>query len=183
MLSRLKSYLNVLIIWCSRLYLFAFFVFVVMVLPEHKYLVGALLQQVFIAGLIFFRFRRRTPLFMIPDEMLACLPYFWALATLGNARGWFLQWQYPFLAVFALSLLSLAGNRRWFNGGLRQNSLLQAIYCAIVFVLLFATALYQVFPPFTHELYRDTLMNSITFFVGISVCLVAAGKGRSSQVV
>ena len=158
----------------------AFFLFAAIALPNHKYLVGALLQQVFIAGLIFFRLRRRTPLFMIPDEMLICLPYFWALATLGNANSWFLQWQLPFLAVFALSLLSQMGNHRWFTGGLRQNSLLQAIYCAIFFVLFFAMTLHRVFPPFTHELYRDTLMNSITFFAGISICLAAAGKGRQA---
>lgn len=157
----------------------AFFLFAVMALPNHKYLVGALLQQVFIAGLLFFRFRRRTPLFAIPDEMLACLPYFWALATLGNANSWFLQWQHPFLAVFALSLIALVGNRRWFIGGLRQNSLLQAVYCAIVFILVFSTALRSVFPPFSIELYREIMLNALVFFAGIPVCLAAVGDKRS----
>lgn len=166
-------------VWSSRLYLLVFFIFAMLALPAHGHLIGALLQQVLIAALIFFRLRRRRALFMIPDEMLACLPYFWALATKGSAHGWFLGWQCFFLPVFAISSLAFSGvSRQWFPGGLRYNSLLQAIYCAVIFVLAFATALRSVFPPFTLELYRETVLNAVVFFAGIPVCLAAAGRTR-----
>lgn len=163
-------------VWCSRLYLLVFLVFAMLSLPGSRNLAGAVFQQIFIAFLIFFRLRRRAELCMIPDEMLVCLPYFWALANLGSAMNWFIAWQYYFLTVFALSLLSLAGNRRWFVGGLRHNSLLLSVYCALMFVLLLATFLRAVFPPFTGELYRETILNSLVFFAGIPVCLSAVEK-------
>ncbi len=177
----MTSYLKVTTIWVSRIYLIAFLAFSILALPDNRHLVGSVFQQIFIAFMIFFRLRRKKPLFMIPDEMLACLPYFWALSTLGSASYWFVAWQFFFLAAFALSMLSLVGNCRWFVGGLRLNSLLQAIYCAVMFVLIFATFLRTVFPPFTGDLYRETLLNSLVFFAGIPVCLVAAESGRSSQ--
>ncbi|PKL49722.1 MAG: hypothetical protein CVV42_05135 [Candidatus Riflebacteria bacterium HGW-Riflebacteria-2] len=167
-------------IWYSRLYLLAFFVFAILALPGSKHLAGAVLQQIFIAFLIFFRLRQKKQLFMIPDEVLVCLPYFWALANLGSAQGWFVVWQYYFIAAFVMSSLALVGNRRWFTGGLRHNSLLQAIYCALVFILLFATILRSVFPPFTYDLYRETIMNSLVFFAGIPVCLISTEPGRQT---
>jgi len=180
-LFRFKRILHLAAIWLARLYLLLFFIFAILFLPEHRYLVGALLQQVFIAALIFFRLRRGKVLFMIPDEMLACLPYFWALTTLGSAENWFAGWQAFFLPVFAISFLAiLDGSRKWFAGGLRRNSLLQAIYCALVFVLVFATALRNVFPPFDIELYRETVLNTVAFFAGIPVCLAAVGVKRNS---
>jgi len=168
-------------VWCSRLYLLAFLGFAILALPGSKQMVGATLQQIFIAFLIFFRLRQKKQLFIIPDEMLVCLPYFWSLANLGSADKWFISWQYYFLVAFSLSLLSLADNRRWFKGGLRHNSLLLAVYFALMFVLIFASSLRAVFPPFTQDLYRETVMNALVFFAGIPVCLAAAGTGRSSQ--
>lgn len=165
-------------VWYSRLYLFAFIFIAILALPGSTHLAGATLQQIFIAFLIFFRLRQRRQLFMIPDEMLVCLPYFWAMTNLGSANRWFAAWLPYFLAAFILSSLAMIGNRRWFSGGLRHNSLLQAIYCSLVFVLLFATILRSVFPPFTCDLYRDTLMNSLVFFAGIPICLISVEPCR-----
>jgi hypothetical protein len=179
-LEKLKPFFQLTVVWLSRLYLLAFFVFAMLALPGHDYLVGTLLQQGFIAVMIILRLRRKTQLFFIPDEMLVCLPYFWALATLGGAVNWFADWQYFFLSAFALALLQLtAGRQGWFSGGLRQNSLLQAVYCALMFVLIFATSLRSVFPPFSFDLYRETIMNTVAFFAGIPICLAAA-ESRSS---
>lgn len=178
---RFRRFLQLAAMWLSRLYLLVFFLFAMLFLPEQEHLVGALLQQVLIGALIFYRLRRRRVLFMIPDEILACLPLFWALTTLGSADNWFAGWQNIFLPMFAFSFLTLvSGNHGWFTGGLRHNSLLQAVYCAIMFVLIFATALRSVFPPFTLELYRETILNSTVFFAGIPVCLTAAG-GRTKS--
>lgn len=180
-MATLKPFLQMLAIWLSRLYLLAFFIFAMLALPGHNYLVGTLLQQGFIAVLIILRLRRKVQLFFIPDEMLVCLPYFWALATIGGAVSWFSGWQYLLLTAFAIAVLWLSAvNHRWFRGGLRHNSLLQAVYCALMFILIFATSLRSVFPPFTLDLYRETIMNTIVFFAGIPICLVAA-EGRSSS--
>lgn len=175
-MDRSDSSLSLIAQWSARLYLLTFFIFSLYWLPGNDYLTGAVLQQIFIAGLIIFRLRQRSSLFLIPDEMLVCLPYFWALATVGNASIWFVNWQWFFIAVFALSMLVIVSGKRWFVGGLWQNSLLLAIYCAMIFVLIFAIFLRSVFPPFTDELFRDTLLNFILFFAGLPVCLVAAPR-------
>jgi len=176
----MKSFFKFVAVWYSRLYLLVFFVFAILALPGSKHLVGATMQQIFIAFLVFFRLRQKKQLFMIPDAMLVCLPYFWALANLGSATGWFMVWQYYFLAAFSVSLLALVGNRNWFVGGLRHNSLLQSLYCALMFVLLFATILRSVFPPFTYDLYRETILNSLVFFAGIPICLLSVEPGRQA---
>lgn len=134
---------------------------------------GAGLQFLLIVALFAWRMRKRAGLPFIPDEMLVCLPYFWALANCGSAQNWFACWKLFLLPVFAVSMLAMPGCRNCFVGGLRSNSLLQAIFCSIAFVALFANGLHYLFPSFNAALCRVTMLNLIVFFTGIPISLAA----------
>lgn len=159
--------------------IFAFFYLAAFIIWSTKFPVstsayaGAGLQFVLIAALIGWRMRKKARLPFIPDEMLVCLPYFWALANSGSASVWFEYWKLFLLPVFALSLLATTSCKNCFVGGLRSNSLLQAIFCSIAFVVLFANGLHRLFPSFTADLCRATMLNLAVFSAGIPISLAA----------
>lgn len=135
--------------------------------------VGPALQLLFIAGLWLWRIRRKNTFFFIPDQLLVCLPYFWSLANAGSAVNWFNSWKIPLIAVFAISVFNLPLQKGAFPGGLRKNSLLQAVVGSIVFVFVFVSAMNRFFINFPHELYNLTLLNMLVAVAGIPISLAA----------
>lgn len=156
----------------AKIYLVVFITASVFVVLSKGIHYGMVLQLLFIATLVAWRMQRRSALPFIPDEMLVCLPYFWALANMGSALAWFKAWKPYLLTVFALSMLAMPACRGCYAGGWRRNSLFQATACSIIFVAVFIGALNRFFPGFSGDLCRATIMNFIAVFAGIPISLV-----------
>jgi hypothetical protein len=127
------------------------------------------LMIAFVAGIIYFRFTRNT-FSIMPDFILFSLPYFILISIFDSVSDWFLQWQIPFLLVFAIATMFYCLQLKERLQGYRN---LLAVWCAIVFVLSFSTILYTFFPAFNLGLYRITLLNLIAFFAGIPISFAA----------
>ncbi len=132
---------------------------------------GAMLQLVFVLGLFIWRRRRSEALFCIPDEMLVCLPYFWAMANSGSAHHWSGIWA-PWLALVSIISLPAVYFRGAFPGGCK-NTLLISSVSATLFVLVFVALMQRLYPLFPLELYHYTLSNLILAVAGIPVSIAA----------
>ncbi len=128
-----------------------------------------------IAGLLAWRWRRGRELFILPDCLLVCLPYFWALNATDCFQPWW-EWMVPaLLVVLAISLWGIvshpSGQPPWPPRGVEQGIIL-----AFLFLTLFSTVVWSIFPLFSWRLYAKTLVTALFFFGGIPVCQAA---GRS----
>ncbi len=142
-------------------------------LAKSSAVAGSILLQVFIGALLFWRFSRKAPIIVIPDEILVLLPYLWAISIAANTAG-FSSWHYHLLLiVFSCSLFQVVDGKHGFSGGIWKNSLLFAICCSICFVLLMAVFLLHILPPFSIELFIGVLGSLFVFCAGIPVSLSA----------
>ena len=155
------------------LYLVAFFVWSLnlLLLNTASALAGAALQLVFILALFVWRSRRSKALFCIPDEMLVCLPYFWAMANAGSAQSWFGIWA-SWLAVVSVFSLPAVFAGGAFPGGFKNFLLISSIG-ATLFVWVFVALMQRFYPLFPLELYQHTVYNLVTAVAGIPVSLAA----------
>ncbi len=167
--------------WFSRVYLFAYFLTSLYDLGSVSY--SCILQLGVIGAVVFFRFKKGERLSFVPDELLVCLPYFWAISMssfcmrydyaalecgLGKDRFLIL-----FIICFAVSLIDTISKKDLFPGGWANNTFRQGIWWTICFYGLMSVALQNVFPPFTIEAYRSVVMNGLLFFGGIPICVCA----------
>lgn len=182
-----QAFADGLITKISQLFITAVFINAAMKLPVSPTLTGAILLQAFIGFLLFMRARRRRPLFFLPDEILVALPYLWSISLLGSLDSWLSPWLIPILSAFALSFLQVIDGEKGFKGGLKKNSLLQAIAFSVVFVLLMLTFLLKVFPIFTLEIYRRVILQLFVVCAGFPISLSAfywlSASGRPSSLV
>lgn len=132
---------------------------------------GAALQLVFILALFVWRWRRRKVLFCIPDEMLVCLPYFWAMANAGSAQAWLGIWA-AWLAVVSVFSLPAVFSSGAFPGGYK-NILLISSTAATLFVWVFVALMQRFYPLFPIELYHHIVYNLVTAVAGIPVSIAA----------
>ncbi len=157
----------------SMIYIFAFLVWSVKSPLQLHRPAMVILQLVFIGGLFFWRKKKGRPLFWIPDEMLVCLPYFWALANAGNAQHWIDTWKI-WLAVAAVpAIINVPSHAGVFAGGIRENSLLQAVLAAFGFVVIFSGGLNVFFPNFDDDLFRASMLNLLVVAAGIPVSIAS----------
>lgn len=155
------------------LFLTAFIVWSVQFPLASGVVTGAALQLALIVGLFFQRLRQGERLWFVPDEILLFLPYCWALANAGSASIWFDTWKFPLLAVYAVSMLAMPGLKCFFAGGLRANTLLQAITLTVLFVILFVSGLGRFFTSFGEDLYRSSMLNLVVTIAGLAISLAA----------
>lgn len=157
----------------SMLYIFAFlFWSVKSPLLSHRPAM-VVLQLVFIGGLFFWRKKRGRSLFWIPDEMLVCLPYFWALANAGSAQNWIDTWKIWLAVAVITAIVNVQRQRDAFAGGIRENSLLQAVLASFGFIMVFAGGMNVFFPNFGDELFRASMLNLLVVAAGIPVSIAS----------
>ena len=170
----------------SMLYIFAFlFWSVKSPLLSHRPAM-VVLQLVFIGGLFFWRKKKGRPLFWIPDEMLVCLPYFWALANAGSAQSWIDTWKIWLAIAVVPAIIKVPSQTGIFVGGIRENSLLQAVLAAFGFVVIFSGGLNIFFPNFDDDLFSASMLNLLVVAAGIPVSLASfydtvSAWGRESE--
>lgn len=135
--------------------------------------IHAIAQLGFIILLISARFKNISIIYFIPDELLFALPYFWAINAILSANSFNKILLTAFLIVFSLSLLDSTRLKGVLPGGWSGNNLKHGIWWTIVFYFLMATALRTVFPHFTLELYKKSILNGILFFGGLPISISA----------
>ncbi len=173
MLCRLYNNADRIAKWLSSAYVVVFAVWSAGEIGSAFRPVAVVLQLLFILGLLVWRRQRQRVLPFVPDEILVCLPYFWGIANAGSSTAWFSTWQYPMIVICIVALPGMPDRSRIFVGGLRSNTLLQAIICAGVFTLTVATALAKLYPHFSPELYRVVLQNTALILTGVPISLAA----------
>jgi hypothetical protein len=155
-------------IYLSRLFLLAFAGF--SIFHNWKSLnLSIFIMAAFVAALIFFRVKRNI-FSIMPDYILFSLPYFILISTFDSARDWFLQWQIPFLLVSIIATIFCFFE---IKQSLKGSKNLLAVWCTIIFIIIFSTLLYTFFPSFNLDLYRLTLLNLIVFLAGVPVSFAA----------
>jgi len=134
---------------------------------------GVIAQQIVIAMIIVLRLRKRTTLPFMPDEILVSLPYFWAMSVVLQVASLPAQLIFPSMLVFVMAIFCADKHRAGFIGGLKSNSLLQAIAATVGFLLAMSLFLLFMLPAFDIQMYRNALLNIYFSMMGIPVSLCA----------
>lgn len=186
MVKQRRDFWNLMTRAVAMVYIAAFLLWSVKGLLLLHRPVMIIFQLIFIAGLFFWRKKKGRPLFWIPDEMLVCLPYFWSLANAGSAQAWIDIWKIWLAVASVPAIISMWMHTEAFSGGIRDNSLLQAIFAAFGFVIVFSGGMNVFFPNFDDSLFNASMLNLLVVAAGIPVSLasfydVVAVCGKESE--
>jgi len=163
-LLRLRNFLRL----SAKLFLAAF---LAMSVIYSEIAVGGWLQLVFISLLITYRLSVRRVIFFVPDQMLFCLPYFWAAANLGSVRSWPEYW---LAGAVALSLVCpVATGISLPEAFLSNRKLAAALFLSFAFLTGFSFLLFKGYAAVDAQLFHTTLLNILAFAAGIPVSLTA----------
>lgn len=134
---------------------------------------GIVAQQIIICLLIVLRLKKRKTLPFMPDEILVSLPYLWGMSVIMQAASMPVQMVLPSMPVFVLAVIGVQKERVGFKGGLRDNTLLQAIVAAAGFLLVMSLFLLFMLPAFDMQMYRKAVLGIYFSVLGIPVSLCA----------
>ncbi len=161
---RLQGFLRL----SAKLFLAAF---LAMSVIHSEITAGGWLQFLLISLLIAYRLAARRVIFFVPDQMLFCLPYFWAAANLGNVQ----TWPEPWLAgAVALSVICLIAADTSLSEACSSNrKLAAALFLSFAFLTGFSFLLFKGYAAVDAQLFHTTLLNILAFAAGIPVSLTA----------
>ena len=151
----------------AKLFLVAF---LAMSVIYSKIAVGGWLQLAFISLLIAYRLVFRRVIFFVSDQMLYCLPYFWAAANLGSIEAWPEGW---FVAAGMLSLICLVVTGASLLEVQKNRKLVWAVLLSFSFLAGFSFMLYEGYAAVDGQLFYANLLNMSAFAAGIPLSLTA----------
>lgn len=135
--------------------------------------ISAFLQLIFV-GIIIIAWNKKISVFrLIPNEIIVSIPYFWAINLILITKQWKPFYIVPFLIIFAFALLDTFRLPNVFQSRWDGKNLKHGLWWTISFYFLMASALRNVFPPFTHELFLSSILQGILFLGGIPICISA----------
>lgn len=136
-----------------------------------KITAGGWLQLAFVSLLIAYRLVFRRVIFFVPDQMLFCLPYFWATANLGSVQKWPEAW-FAGAGILSLVCLAVAG-ASIIEAFKKKLKLAWGMLLSFVFLTGFSCILYKGYAVVDGQLFYVNLLNMLAFAAGIPVSLTA----------
>ncbi len=134
---------------------------------------GIVAQQIFMAIILVLRLKKGNALAFMPDEIVVSLPYLWAISVLLQVASPPVQLTLPSMVVFVLAIYYAASAKVGFSGGLKSNSLLQAVAVSVLFILAMSYFLLIMLPAFDLAMHRAVILNLYFSLMGIPVSLCA----------